>query len=108
LSSEITTGMSAPPIGSTTITPSTAAESRTPMIINSDRWPSPIATPHPTETSRSAAFNGCCARPRLIGLPGSTSCSLPKAISDPQKDTEPTIAANNEVTVTYPATVEYP
>src|SRR5258705_11034531 len=67
-----------------------------------------MATAHPTDTSRSAALKGCCALPILIGLPGSTSCSLPNAMRDPQKDTEPTIAAKSEVTVTYPATVEYP
>ena len=78
------------------------------MISSSDRWPRPIATAHPTETSSNAALSGCCARPRLIGLPGNTSCSLPKAIRDPQKDTEPTIAAKSEVMVTYPATVAYP
>src|SRR6202171_2475068 len=108
LSSEITTGMSAPPIGSTTITPSTAAETRTPTISSSDRWPRPIATAHPTETSSSDALSGCCARPTLIGLPGNSSCSLPKAINDPQNDTDPTIAAKSEVTVTYQATVAYP
>jgi hypothetical protein len=70
------------------------------MIRSWDPWPRPMATAQATEASSSARLNGCWPRPRLIGLPGRTSCSLPKAISDPQNETEPTIAANSEVTVT--------
>ena len=41
LSSEMTTGMSAPPIGSTTIRPSTAAAASRPIIHHSDAPPLP-------------------------------------------------------------------
>ena len=36
----------------------------------------------------------------MIGRPGSSSCSLPKAMFEPQKETEPMIAANTEKTAT--------
>lgn len=35
-----------------------------------------------------------------MGRPGSSSCSLPKAIKEPQNETEPTIVANSAGTLT--------
>ena len=37
----------------------------------------------------------CCVRPgpTVIGRPGRISCSLAKAMFEPQKETEPTMAA---------------
>ena len=53
-SSEITTGMSAPPIGSTNMLPSTAAATRIRTNRPSDSEPAAIATAEPTATSSSA------------------------------------------------------
>ena len=54
-----------------------------------------MATAHATATSSSARLMNCCVRPgpMVIGRPGRISCSLPKAMFEPQKETEPTIAA---------------
>ncbi len=49
-SSEITTGMSAPPIGSTNMFPSTAAATRITMKRPSDSVPDAIAIAQPTQT----------------------------------------------------------
>ena len=49
-SSEITTGMSAPPIGSTNMLPSSAAATRSTMNSPSDSVPAAIATAQPTAT----------------------------------------------------------
>ena len=67
-----------------------------------------MSTAHTTGTTSRSRLSGCCSRPIPIGLPGSTSWSLPNAISEPQNDTDPTIAANSDVTATYPATPWYP
>ena len=92
-SSEITTGMSAPPIGSTTMLPSTAAATRMRMNRPSDSAPAAIATEQPIATSSSSAFTICCPG-SWIGRPGRSSCSFPKAMFEPQNETEPMIAAN--------------
>ena len=91
-SSEITTGMSAPPMGSTTMLPSTAAASRIRRNSPSLSAPAAIATAAPTATSSSARFTNCCAG-STIGLPGRISCSLANAMLRPQNETEPMIAA---------------
>ncbi len=46
----------------------------------------------------------CWPAPSVIGRPGMISWSLPKAMFEPQKDTEPTIAANTEKIATYVGT----
>ena len=92
-SSEITTGMSAPPIGSTTMFPSTAAESRISTNRPSDSAPAAIATDAPTATSSTAALMNCWPG-TAIGFWGIRSCSFPKAMFEPQKETDPMIAAN--------------
>ena len=38
----------------------------------------------------------CWPAPSVIGRPGMISWSLPKAMFEPQKEIEPTIAANTE------------
>lgn len=96
LSREITTGMSAPPIGSTTIKPSTAAASSSTIISTSASTPAITATAQPTAASSSTMFNGCCSARSVIGRPGRISCSFPNAISEPQKEIEPMSAANND------------
>ena len=100
LSSEITTGMSAPPIGSTTSTPSTAASTSRPTIQICGAPPSPDTTAQAIAPSSSSPFTGCCARPRPIGRPGRISCSFPNAISEPQNEIDPMIAANSDATIT--------
>ena len=55
LSSEITTGMSAPPIGSTTSSPNAAANTNVPMINNSEPLPKPIAIAQARPPPRPAA-----------------------------------------------------
>ncbi len=95
-SSEITTGMSAPPIGSTTALPSSAADSSSTMKRTSECSPAAIATPQASAISSSSRLTYCWDEPSVIGLPGMISWSLPKAMFEPQKETEPTIAANSE------------
>jgi hypothetical protein len=54
-----------------------------------------MITASATAARSSAAFKALCRRPRsMIGRPGSISWSLPKAMFDPQNDTDPMIAAN--------------
>ena len=93
-SSEITTGMSAPPMGSTRKFPSSAAATSSPIMSSSASAPATIAVAHATAATNSARFTICWARPIVIGRPGSSSWSLPNAMFEPQNDTEPTIAAN--------------
>ncbi len=103
-SSEMTTGMSAPPIGSTTISPSTPAAASSPIIHHSDAPPlpgwaaSPITTAAAIAPISSSPFSGCCALPTPIGRPGRISCSLPNAMIEPQNEIEPMIAANSDAT----------
>ena len=102
-SSEMTTGMSAPPIGSTTIKPSTAAAASRPIIHHSDApppgWaPRPITTAAVIAPTSSRMFSGCCSLPTPIGLPGRISCSLPNAMIEPQNEIDPMIAANSDAT----------
>ncbi len=92
-SREMTTGMSAPPMGSTTMLPSTAAATRIRMNRPSLSEPAAMATAAPTATVSRARFTSCWPG-RTIGLPGISSCSLPKAMLEPQKEIEPTMAAN--------------
>ncbi len=97
---EITTGMSAPPIGRTTALPRRAAQTSIPMKITSSWAPAAMSTPAATARMSRTRFTICWAEPNEIGLPGMISWSFPKAIFEPQKDTEPTIAANSEKIVT--------
>ena len=92
-SSEMTTGMSAPPMGSTNMLPSIAAETRIAMNSSSDSEPAAMATAQPTAISSSAALTNCWPG-SWIGRPGRISWSLPKAMFEPQKEIEPMIAAN--------------
>jgi hypothetical protein len=98
--SEITTGMSAPPIGSTIRFPSAAAASSIPMIRICACEPAAIATPNATAQRNSAPLTNCWARPSVIGWPGRISWSFANAMFDPQNETEPTIPANSEKIVT--------
>ena len=91
---EITTGMSAPPIGSTAKIPSRPATSRISQNSSSDSEPAAITAARPTTTTASTRLT---AEPpgSLSGRPEISSCSLPKATFEPQKLIEPMIAANS-------------
>ena len=95
-SSEITTGMSAPPIGSTTALPSSAAHTSTPMKMASEWSPAAMSIAPASASTSSSPLTTCWPAPSVIGRPGMISWSLPKAMFEPQKETEPTIAANSE------------
>jgi hypothetical protein len=69
----MTTGMSAPPIGSTAVMPSAAAARSSTIINSSELPPTAIATPQPSATRSSTAFNGFCRVPRVIGRPEMSS-----------------------------------
>jgi hypothetical protein len=55
LSSEMTTGMSAPPIGNTTIRPSAPAAASRPIIHHSDTPPPPGCAPRPMTIAAATA-----------------------------------------------------
>ena len=64
---------------------------------SASEWsPAAMSTPAATARMSSTRLTICWAAPRLIGRPGRISWSLPKAMFEPQKETEPTIAANSE------------
>ena len=97
LSSEITTGMSAPPIGSTTMLPRSAETTRIPRMNSAWEWdPANRMTALSTAIVNNARFKMVWLAPgSLIGRPGRISCNLPKAMFDPQKLIDPTIAPNS-------------
>ena len=57
--------------------------------------PATIATAHATADEQQRRLSDLLRAPgpMVIGRPGRISCSLPKAMFEPQKETEPTIAA---------------
>ena len=87
---EITTGMSAPPIGSTANTPSEPAVSSSSQNSPSDSVPAAITIAIATLNAASPALTWRGIRKR----PLSVSWSLRKAMIEPQKEIEPMIAAN--------------
>ena len=88
---EITTGMSAPPIGSTASTPSAPAASRISQNSSCDSAPEAIDDREPDR--RSAASAALTAR-GIAKRPLSVSWSLRNATIEPQNEIEPMIAAN--------------
>ncbi len=87
----ITTGMSAPPIGTTASTPSAPADSRISQNSSSDSDPAAITTASATAISSSAPLTtGGVRIARFI-----SSCSFRNAMFEPQNEIEPMIAANN-------------
>ena len=87
-SSEITTGMSAPPIGSTNRTPKTrrAADERPqqPLVLHARDERDPAAR----HARKSAALTNCWPA-YVIGRPPISSCSLANAIIEPANEIEP-------------------
>ncbi len=92
-SREITTGMSAPPIGSTTRLPRIAAPIRIAMKIpcEGSSLLAEIAT-HPAISPTSSSALMTCWPGTASGRVGIRSCSLAKAMFEPQKETDPTTA----------------
>ena len=88
LSSEMTTGMSAPPMGSTIVTPKPSAASASTAIVVVPPTP---ATSRPPATAAVAASTVVVARApgNWIGRPGTMPCSLPEATSEPVNVTAP-------------------
>ena len=104
LSSEITTGMSAPPIGSTNRMPKSSAS---PTRSHSTHWsctPATSATPRATVASRTAMLKMFWPG-NVIGRPLSSSCSFANAIIEPANEIEPISA---ERTVETEAVVARP
>ena len=101
-SSEITTGMSAPPIGSTISTPNASAASTTMSSAGSDAVVSMNAAA-PIAITASAALS---TRPplKITGWPVMIPCSLPAAISEPVNVTEPMSTSSTVKTVVVPST----
>ena len=93
-SSEITTGMSAPPIGSTNTTPKTAQRRRSAATSSqlARRPPSPRRRAQ-SSRRRASAFPTCWPG-NVIGRPLISSCSFPNATIEPANEIEPTSAEN--------------
>ncbi len=87
-SSEITTGMSAPPIGSTKRIPNSDAPASTIASSQLRSAPATIATPAPTITANSSPFTICWPT-YVIGRPPISSCSFANAIIEPENEIEP-------------------
>ena len=88
-SSEMTTGMSAPPIGSVIVTPKIRAAAR--MTSITARFGVPVTNRNSDATSVMPASASVTSWPpgTMIGLPGIRPCSLPDAMIDPVKVIEP-------------------
>ena len=94
--SEITTGMSAPPIGRTNTTPNRAAT--TIAAASSQQLTVAIAAaPRAIEPTKQDRVPDLLARVR-DRPPASSSCSLPNAISEPANEIEPTSAEKTVAT----------
>src|ERR671935_227508 len=90
-SSEITPGMSAPPIGSTKRTPNTAAQASSTHISHCFSAPASIAIPAAIAAASTTAFSTCCPG-YVIGRPLISSWSFAKATIDPANEIEPITA----------------
>ena len=85
--SEITTGMSAPPIGRTSRTPKRRAPIRR-MTAQMPASVAPAATPAPSSPAKRMPFTICWPA-KTIGLPGRSSWSFANATRLPEKLIEP-------------------
>ena len=88
LRSEITTGMSAPPIGSTNRTPKTNAPPTSAHSSHSCWTPATSAIPAAAQARKSAALTNCWPA-YVIGRPPISSCSFANAIIEPANEIEP-------------------
>ena len=107
LRSEITTGMSAPPIGRTIVTPKTQAEAMIRARTRTETVPSIARLPLAPRTRTTVATTATIARTivrmrepgKMIGLPLIRPWSLPEAIRDPVNVTEPITTSRTVKTV---------
>ena len=93
---EMTTGMSAPPIGSTAMTPSSPAREQDARRATSASAPRRDRPPRRPSDDRASAALSTVQRRELHGRPEISSCSFAKATFEPQKEIEPMIAANSD------------
>ena len=87
-SSEITTGMSAPPIGRTKRTPKSSDAPISTQSSHSSWTPETSASPQPTARRKTAPLTNCCPG-YVIGRPPISSCSFANAIIEPANEIEP-------------------
>ena len=92
--SEITTGMSAPPIGRTTRLPRIAAAIRTPMKRPSEGSSADARTTQATRMPISSTALITCWPGTASGRVGIRSWSFANATLEPQNETEPMTAEN--------------
>ncbi len=101
LSRAMTTGMSAPPIGMTSVTPAISA---TPMMAHIQKWPGLSARPAPSPKVRptTARLNSRSAESVMAALE-SSSCNLANATMLPERVMAP--IANVRAVATEPVAV---
>ena len=97
-SSEITTGMSAPPIGSTKRTPKRSAKSTSSQITHCWLAPAIRAMPRAMAPRKTAALKTFWPG-KVIGRPLTSSCSFAKATSEPAKEIDPIRAESTVETI---------
>ena len=105
--SEITTGMSAPPIGSTKRIPKRSASPISASSAHSASTPAITAMPSPTAPRKTAALATFCAG-NTIGRPERSSWSLANATSEPENEIEPISAERTIETISSLATSPLP
>ena len=93
LSSDITTGMSAPPMGSTNATPSTSARTISEMNENGTEATARTAIAKPRIAAASTPFTSCWPG-YVMGVPVISSCSLAKATMLPANEMDPMMMVN--------------
>ena len=94
LSVEITTGMSAPPIGSTAVTPSAPAVRSSSQNRISASAPATMITAITSVTAARPMLTSVNVRTGKRRLAQASSCSFENATFEPQNEIEPMIAAN--------------
>ena len=95
---EITTGMSAPPIGRTNITPKASARTASATSAHCSSSPATSAAPSTAAPPRIAVLTMFCPE-NTIGRPETSSWSFAKATSDPENEIEPISAESTIETV---------
>ena len=98
LSSEMTTGMSAPPIGSTNSTPKRTASATSSHSTHWSSTPAMSAIPSPTAPRKTAALKMFWPG-KVIGRPLRSSCSFANATSEPANEIEPIRAESTVDTI---------
>ncbi len=99
---EMTTGMSAPPIGSVMVIPSTSASANSAVTCPGSCSPAPMCAvtipPSSSVAARMTRLMTCCPEKRRLRL--ISPCSLPKAIALPLKEIAPMIPPTTASVVT--------